>query len=218
VWSALGFYPIAGGAPVYVTGSPMFEQAVISPVGGDSVTVTAPGVSLLGRYIQSAQLGERPLDRPWFTHEELFDAGSVSFEMGVQPNEAWGSDPTAAPPSMSTHELAAFGCPAAQADPEPEQIATSLTYSGPTRAKGNHLELAAILKTDAGAPIEGLELIFEVAGQKVVAVTDASGEAATSVLIPDHGREQTVDVRFVGDDRYLSSGVSEVIRWGNTKS
>lgn len=33
IWSALGFYPVMGGAPYYAVGSPLFERAVIRPVG-----------------------------------------------------------------------------------------------------------------------------------------------------------------------------------------
>ncbi len=111
VWSALGFYPVQGGAPVYSVGSPMFESAVIDPIGdGPTTTVTAPGATYVSKYIQSAQLGDEPLDRAWLTHDELFGAGSVSFEMGPIANESWGADPDQAPPSISTHALSSFGC------------------------------------------------------------------------------------------------------------
>ena len=111
VWSALGFYPVQGGAPLLSVGSPMFEQAVIDPVGdGSDVVVGAPGASYVNKYVQSAQLGDEALDRAWFTHDELFDAGRVSFTMGPLPNESWGAAPEQAPPSMSTHDLASFGC------------------------------------------------------------------------------------------------------------
>jgi predicted alpha-1,2-mannosidase len=118
VWSALGMYPVTGGAPVYAVGSPIFEQAVVDPVGdGETVTIAAPGASFASKYIQSATLGNAPLDRPWLSHAELFDAGEVSFQMAPTANPAWGSAPSAAPPSMSGG-LAAFGCPQQQW-PEP---------------------------------------------------------------------------------------------------
>ena len=110
-WSALGLYPVTGGAPVYAVGSPVFESATIDPIGGPKqTTIHAPGASLLDKYVQSATLGEDPLDRPWVTHKELFKEGSVTFQMGPQANTAWGSDPEQAPPSMSSHELKDFGC------------------------------------------------------------------------------------------------------------
>ena len=105
IWSALGFYPLAGGAPVYATGSPMFEEAVIRS-GRRRTSHRACPRSLACRALHPiGELGDEALERPWFTHEELFDAGEVSFEMGLTPNEAWGADPSLAPPSMSSHPL-----------------------------------------------------------------------------------------------------------------
>jgi predicted alpha-1,2-mannosidase len=111
IWSALGFYPVTAGAPVYAVGSPIFETATISPVGGnEDVVVRAPGASVVNRYVQSASLGDKPLNRAWLTHGDLFKARSVSFAMGPTPNESWGAGAEAAPPSMSSHRLSAFGC------------------------------------------------------------------------------------------------------------
>jgi putative alpha-1,2-mannosidase len=113
VWSALGFYPVTAGAPVYAIGSPMFEEATIAPVGSKTkVVVKAPSASLANRYIQSATLGQETLDRAWITHDELLGSGSVSFVMGPLANEDWAASEDAAPPSMSSHSLGAFGCDA----------------------------------------------------------------------------------------------------------
>jgi predicted alpha-1,2-mannosidase len=118
IWSALGFYPIAGGAPMYTVGSPVFTRAEINPVGGAPLVIEAPGASLAGKYVQSARLGDEPLTRPWFTHDQLLDAEGVSFTMGPVANKTWGSAPTDAPPSLTGNELADFGCPKRE-EPEP---------------------------------------------------------------------------------------------------
>jgi hypothetical protein len=209
VWSALGFYPVTGGAPVYAVGSPMFEEATIQPVGGDEIVVRAPGASLAGRYIQSATLGSAALDRPWVTHSELLDSGEVSFQMNVSPNEMWGAAPELAPPSMSGHELDAFGCERVPA----ERIATSLTYVGDTRARGESIRLAAKL-TAAGASLSGQTVRFTIAGQTLSATTSSDGTASTIVIVPTHGRSQRVDVEYAGDPRYLPSETTATIRWG----
>jgi predicted alpha-1,2-mannosidase len=215
VWSALGFYPVQGGAPVYSVGSPMFERAVISPVGGEPVTVEAPGASLASKYIQSATLGGDSLDRPWFTNEELFGSGNVTFQMGPLANEQWGADPDLAPPSLSSHPVAAFGCPArAVAD----RVATQLGYVGSTRAKGQNVELAARLTDSAGVPVVGATLGFEIAGQTLSGVTDADGVARVTASVPSHGNSQAVAVRYAGDARYLPSETSTIVTWGGKKS
>ncbi|MGH2784849.1 MAG: GH92 family glycosyl hydrolase, partial [Actinomycetota bacterium] len=107
VWSALGFYPTIAGAPVYTVGSPLFPRATVRLPGGD-FTVEAPGTSLIGKYVQGATLNGAPLDRTWFTHDAITPGGSARFEMGITPNNAWGS--TTTPPSMSTNPLADFAC------------------------------------------------------------------------------------------------------------
>ena len=134
VWSALGFYPMTHGAPVYVTGSPMFEEAVIRPVGEDvELTISAPGASLLNKYVQSAKLGQEALGRVWFTHGDLLRAGEIEFTMGPLANKSWGSGASDAPPSMSTHELAAFGC---DARPVQAQVAGASNFSVVRRVPG----------------------------------------------------------------------------------
>ena len=109
VWTMLGVYPMTPGAPMYVVGSPVFEEAVLRTYAGD-VTIAAPGASPAGKYVQSATLGTAVLDRPWLTEAELLDAGTVTFEMGPVPNTSWGAGADAAPPSLSTHDLGDFGC------------------------------------------------------------------------------------------------------------
>jgi len=107
-WTMLGVFPITPGAPVYTVGSPTFERATIHRPDGDLV-IEAPGANFAAKYVQSASLDGAPLDRTWFAESEVADGGTVSFELGVAPSE-WGTSPDAAPPSLSTHDLAAFDC------------------------------------------------------------------------------------------------------------
>ncbi|NTW20967.1 MAG: glycoside hydrolase family 92 protein, partial [Nostocales cyanobacterium W4_Combined_metabat2_030] len=43
------------------------------------------------RYIQSAELNGKPLEKPWFYHSELVAGGSLVLEMGPKPNKKWGT-------------------------------------------------------------------------------------------------------------------------------
>jgi predicted alpha-1,2-mannosidase len=107
IWSALGFYPVTPGAPIYVIGSPLFERAVIHAERGD-VVVSAPGASAAAPYVQSVRLNGAALADTWFTHGDLL-GGTIELAMGPVPS-AWGSAPADAPPSMSTAPLTAFAC------------------------------------------------------------------------------------------------------------
>ncbi len=109
IWSALGFYPETAGAPLYVVGSPVFPEARIRLPGG-TFTVTAPGASLLGKYVQSASLNGAALDKTWFTHHAIAPGGTVEFRMGPVANKAWAAGPEAVPPSMTADPLPRFGC------------------------------------------------------------------------------------------------------------
>jgi putative alpha-1,2-mannosidase len=105
VLSAMGFYPVAPGRAVYDIGSPLFREVKITLPGGKLFTITAAGSSAKNKYVQSAVLNGKPLNRPWFTHSDLAGGGSLVLKMGPRPNLNWGSSPDAAPPSMSRGEL-----------------------------------------------------------------------------------------------------------------
>ncbi|MDQ3940060.1 MAG: glycoside hydrolase family 92 protein, partial [Actinomycetota bacterium] len=204
----------------YTVGSPLIEKATITPVGGTAITVEAPGASAAGKYVQAATLGGASLDRPWFTHDQLVDAGNVSFTMGALPNTGWGSAGAAAPPSMSStamssDSLESFGCPRLEA---PEPVATALTYTGDTRARGEQVTLAARLTTSDGTPLVGRPITFEIAGQTLSATTDDSGVATLVATVPDHGRSQEVLVQFAGDEGHRPSDTTATIHWGGGRA
>jgi predicted alpha-1,2-mannosidase len=101
VLSALGFYPVCPGSPVYEIGSPIFAKAVVRMGNGKEFAIVANHVSAQNKYIQSARLNDRPLQKPWFSHAEIAGGGTLILEMGDKPNRNWGSTPEDAPPSMT---------------------------------------------------------------------------------------------------------------------
>lgn len=104
VFSALGFYPVCPGTPQYVFGSPLFDKVVMTLEDGKTFTVTAPGNGPDSYYIQSVELDGVAYDKTWISHQSIQAGGELVFNMGEQPNKAWGSDEAAAPFSMSTRE------------------------------------------------------------------------------------------------------------------
>jgi predicted alpha-1,2-mannosidase len=111
VVSAIGFYPVCPGVPAYEIGSPIFAKAAIHLGNGKLFTIVANHVSDRNKYIQSAQLNGKPLDRAWFPHSAIANGGSLVLEMGDRPNTKWGSAQEDAPPSTSDERL---GLPAAE--------------------------------------------------------------------------------------------------------
>ena len=101
VMSALGFYSVAPGAPIYQIGTPLFDEAVIHAPGSKPFVVRAQGASAGRQYIQSATLNGKPITRTWISHAEIMAGGELNFVMGAAPNPAWGSRPADAPPSLT---------------------------------------------------------------------------------------------------------------------
>ncbi|HCN83070.1 MAG TPA: glycoside hydrolase family 92 protein, partial [Sphingobacteriaceae bacterium] len=93
VFSAMGFYPVCPGKPVYDIGSPIFEKTIINVGKNKTFLIEARNVSAKNKYIQSAQLNGKSLNVPWFTHADLVKGGTLVFQMGPRPNEQWGSNP-----------------------------------------------------------------------------------------------------------------------------
>jgi putative alpha-1,2-mannosidase len=104
VWSALGFGPAVPGSPMYAIGTPWFEHVTLHLARGD-VRIDAPGASAASRYVQSARLDGRPLERAFFWDREL--RGGLQLTLGPAPS-AWGT--TTRPPSLTGAGLAGFGC------------------------------------------------------------------------------------------------------------
>jgi predicted alpha-1,2-mannosidase len=96
VFSSMGFYPVTPGLPVYTIGSPMFSKVTIDLPNGKQFRLTANNASEVNKYIQRAKLNGKPLDTPWFTHEQLVSGGHLEFEMGPKPNKSWGVNSTTA--------------------------------------------------------------------------------------------------------------------------
>jgi predicted alpha-1,2-mannosidase len=101
VLSAMGFYPESPGSPVYEIGSPIFAKTTIRLGNGKEFAIVANHVSARNKYIQSAQLNGKPLNRPWFRHSEITNGATLVLEMGDRPNLTWGGAPQDAPQSMS---------------------------------------------------------------------------------------------------------------------
>ena len=99
VFSSIGFYPVTPGFPSYNIGSPLFSNVKVTLPNGRIFEIDAENCSDENKYIQSATLNGKPLDQPWFTHDDIKNGGKLVLVMGRHPNKAWGADKKAAPPS-----------------------------------------------------------------------------------------------------------------------
>jgi predicted alpha-1,2-mannosidase len=88
IFASLGLFPNAG-QDFYYLGSPVFPEAELR-TGEHRLRIVAEGTSGANRYVQSASLDGRPLDRAWIRHHELTRARVLRFRMGPRPG-SWGT-------------------------------------------------------------------------------------------------------------------------------
>ena len=111
VFSAMGFYPVTPGLPLYEIGSPLFDEVKIRLSNGKDFIIRAHKVSGANKYIQSASLNGRPYNLPSLKHDRILAGDTLDFEMGASPNKRWASDLRNAPPSMTVaYRLLLAGC------------------------------------------------------------------------------------------------------------
>jgi predicted alpha-1,2-mannosidase len=90
VFSAMGFFPVTPGTGEYAIGSPFFEKVTIQLPGGKTFTVNAKNCSKKNKYIQSAELNGKVLNRAFINHKDIVSGGELNFVMGDKPNKEWG--------------------------------------------------------------------------------------------------------------------------------
>lgn len=100
IFSSMGFYPVTPGLPIYVIGSPMFEEVEIALPNGKEFKIKADNYAPEHKYVQSVKLNGKPLERTWILHSEIANGGVLEFEMGLRPNKNWGTSEKAIPPSF----------------------------------------------------------------------------------------------------------------------
>lgn len=96
VMSAMGLFEMDGGSsvdPVYEISGPLFEKISIQLnqdyYPGKEFIIEAKNVSSENRYILSAVLNGKKLDKFWFRHSELVKGGKLVLEMGPRPDKEW---------------------------------------------------------------------------------------------------------------------------------
>ena len=89
VFSAMGFYPVTPGLPVYTITSPLFTKVSVNLSNGKTFTIVANKSSRKNKYIQSATMNGKPLTALSFTHAQLLNGGTLVLEMGEHTNTKW---------------------------------------------------------------------------------------------------------------------------------
>lgn len=84
VLSALGFYQVCPGNPIYTIGRPMIDRAVI-PVKGGLFEIIVNNNSAANKYVKEVKLNGKILTTPFFTHSDIVKGGKLEFTMSDIP-------------------------------------------------------------------------------------------------------------------------------------
>lgn len=87
VFSAMGFYPVCPGKAEYALGTPLFDCMELHMENGRTFRITSPGAGDGLRYIKSARLNGKELERPFLTHSQIISGGELVLEMSRVPDE-----------------------------------------------------------------------------------------------------------------------------------
>ncbi|GAB1326857.1 GH92 family glycosyl hydrolase [Streptomyces sennicomposti] len=158
VFSALGMYPQVPSRAELVLASPLFERAEIHRPGGNDISVHATGAAAGSPYVQSLKVNGRGSDRPWLPASFVRDGGRLDYTLSSTPNTAWGSAPSAAPPSFREGE-------------QPYQIGVGPTTA--TLAPGDSTKIGVRALSLSGG--QGPEVRFRVEAPAGVTATPAEG-------------------------------------------
>jgi len=83
VFSALGFYPVAG-SDRYQLGAPLFQRAEVK-LNDKPLIIVAENHAAKHSHVQKVRLNDVTLDRTWIKHSEIERGGILRFEMGASP-------------------------------------------------------------------------------------------------------------------------------------
>ncbi len=86
VFSAMGFYPVTPASNQYIIGTPLFERTTINLEDGKTFEIEAENISAKNKYIASATLNGKSLNRSFIYHSEIMDGGKLVFKMIGKPS------------------------------------------------------------------------------------------------------------------------------------
>ena len=107
VMSALGFYPVTPGDPIYAVGSPLFKSAKINLESGKVFTVKTEGElnnADKNIYVNALKLNGKNYTKSYITHKSIENGGELIFKTAATPSYTFGVDKDDRPVSRMAAE------------------------------------------------------------------------------------------------------------------
>jgi predicted alpha-1,2-mannosidase len=99
VLSALGFYQVNPANGVYVFGSPVMDDAVLTFDNGKTFHIIVTHNSKQNKYIQSISFRGAAYNKSYILYRDLVSGGEMTIDMGPEPSATWGVSPASRPHS-----------------------------------------------------------------------------------------------------------------------
>jgi len=182
IFSALGFYPTTVGSDEYTIGSPLFDSATVNMENGKTITIHANNNSKENVYVQSMTLNGESYTKNYLKHENLKDGAAIVFNMGSEPNTAWGSDTDALPSSLTAEDETPSAIADLSDNAAVRENKTEISTVGVSAKEvwGNISSVSSLIDdtsaTEAALDPNTTITFADPLGQKVKAVTLTSGK------------------------------------------
>ena len=82
VFSAMGFYPVCPGRPLYDLGTPLFRSMRLRLAGGKEFVIRAPALDETRTYVRSITVNGERYHRLFLPHGLIVEGGTIEFGMG----------------------------------------------------------------------------------------------------------------------------------------
>ena len=104
ILSSMGFYSVTPASNQYIIGTPLFPKATINLENDKQFTIVAHDISDSNKYIESATLNGKPLNRTFIYHNDVVNGGILEFQMKSTPS-SWGTKEGQEPKTEITDHL-----------------------------------------------------------------------------------------------------------------
>jgi predicted alpha-1,2-mannosidase len=104
VLSMMGIYTVDPASLAYELVAPMFPKVLVhlqDPYPGKTFAIETSANPESNPYIQDVTLNGHSHERNWISFQDISAGGTLHFTLGFNPNRAWGSTASDAPPSLS---------------------------------------------------------------------------------------------------------------------
>ena len=85
VFSAMGFFPVCPGRPLYDIGSPVFNKVTLHLANGKSLIIKSENNGEGNWYVRSMTLNGKVYNKLWITHSSLVGGSEIEFLLDSKP-------------------------------------------------------------------------------------------------------------------------------------